>query len=111
MLKKIFVDKREVTVFVALLLFLITLPISYGLNSVSAIIIGALFVLDKPNEIKIKLKKLRNNKLFLGFLIYFLIQVIGLLYTQNIKSGLKEIVQLLPLISIPITLLSEHVIF
>lgn len=109
MLKKIFVDKREVTVFVALLLFLITLPISYGLNSVSAIIIGALFVLDKSNEIKIKLKKLRNNKLFLGFLIYFLIQVIGLLYTQNIKSGLKEIVQLLPLISIPITLLSEHV--
>jgi hypothetical protein len=109
MLKKIFIDKREITVFVTMLLFLTTLPISYGLNSVSAIIIGALFVLDCPNRIKLKLNKLRGNKLFLGFLIYFLIQVIGLLYTQNVKSGLKEIVQLLPLVSIPITLLSEQV--
>lgn len=108
MIKTLFVVKRERTVLIALVLFLITLPISYGLNSVSAIIIGALFVLDNPKRIQQKFSSLIKNKFFILLLCFYGIQLIGALYSENSKQAFRGLTTLFPFIALPITLLSEQ---
>jgi len=66
-----FLKKRENILLTALALFLITLPLSYNFNSISAIFIGALFFVDKPKKIALKLRELVKNRLFLLFFSFF----------------------------------------
>ncbi|PSG90260.1 O-antigen ligase family protein [Aurantibacter aestuarii] len=101
--------KREDYFLSVLALFLITLPISYGLNSISVILIGVFFFIDKTANISLKLKRLKSNKLFLLFLLFFLVQLIGLFYTQDFNRGLKLIQNFLPFLVLPLTLLSEPI--
>ena len=102
--------KREDYFLSVLALFLITLPISYGLNSISVILIGVFFFIDKTANILLKLKRLKSNKLFLLFLLFFLVQLIGLFYTQDFNRGLKLIQNFLPFLVLPLTLLSEPIL-
>ena len=101
--------KRDNLLLVTLAIFLITLPISYGLNSVSVILIGSFFFLDKKTNILNKIKILKQNKLFLLFLLFFIIQLIGLFYTEDFKRGTKLIQNYLPFVVIPLTILSEQI--
>jgi len=101
--------KREYFFLGVLALFLITLPISYGLNSISVILIGVFFFIDKKSNILLKLKRLKNNKLFLLFILFFSVQLIGLFYTQDFSRGIKLIQNFLPFLVLPLTLLSEPI--
>ncbi|WP_452225480.1 O-antigen ligase family protein [Lacinutrix chionoecetis] len=89
------------------MLFVVTLPVSYGLNSVSAIVLGVFFFLDYKENFKRKFKVLKNNKLFLLFLLIVIVQLIGLLYTNNMSRGLKTVQTFLPFIALPLTMLTE----
>lgn len=108
MIRTLFVTKRERTVLIALGLFLVTLPISYGLSSVSAIIIGCLFVLDTPQRIKQKTTQLFKNKFFLILLCFFVIQLIGTLYSENTKQAIRGVRILFPFVALPMTILTER---
>ena len=100
---------RENLLLVTLALFLITLPISYGLNSISVILMAIFFFIDKKANILLKLKRLKSNKLFLLFLLFFSVQLLGLLYSEDFKRGSKLIQNFLPFVVIPLTLLSEYI--
>ena len=108
MIRTLFVLKRERTVLIALGLFLATLPISYGLNSVSAIVIGCLFVLDTPQRIKQKTQALFKNKFFIILLCFFGIQLIGTLYSENTKQAIRGLRILFPFVALPMTILTEQ---
>lgn len=92
---------------IALSLFLFTLPISYGLNTVSAIVIACLFFVDAPKTIKEKSIKLLNNKFFTILLCFFSIQLVGILYSNNLYEAFGNIRTLLPIIVLPMTILTE----
>lgn len=107
MIKTLFIIKRERSLLIALSLFLITLPISYGLNTVSTIVIACLFFVDDFKTIKEKSKKLLHNKFFNILLCFFTIQLVGILYSNNLDEAIGNIRTLLPIIVLPMTILTE----
>ncbi|KZS41440.1 hypothetical protein AWE51_22315 [Aquimarina aggregata] len=89
--------------------FLVTLPITFNLNSILLIGIVVFFVLDKQENLKNKIKNQLKNKLVLAMILYFLVQCIGMIYTENIDEGLKRITTCIPFLVLPIVLVSEPI--
>lgn len=99
--------KREQVYYFLLLVFLIALPIRVAYSSIAAIVLGVFFILDRPQNIKTKFNRAIKSRIYQMFLLYFFIQLIGLLYTENMVKGVKEVRQLIPIIILPLTILSE----
>lgn len=107
-LNTLFVAYRQKTYTVLLLFFIITLPTGYVLNSVSVILLGLFFFTDTLKNIQLKFFKLKSNKLYLVFILFFVVQVIGLIHTENMRYGLKLVKGFLPIIILPLTVLTER---
>jgi O-antigen ligase len=91
--------------FILLLLVITTLIISWFNVNSYFIIITVLFLLVTEN-MREKLRIIFSNKLFLGFFILGLLEVAGLLYTDNLKMGWKNIENKSMLVAIPFILLA-----
>ena len=90
-------------------LFLISFPQKAIFGSLSSILLTLFFFIDNGKRINFKIKLLIKNKVFKLFFCFFMLQVFGLLWTNNLDKGFKEIIQLLPIIGLPITLLTEDI--
>ena len=91
--------------FILLLLVITTLIISwFNVNSYFIIILmGCLFVTEKPLE---KLRTVFSNKLFLGYFALGLVELAGMLYTDNMKTGWRNVESKATLVAIPFILLA-----
>ncbi|WP_338358638.1 O-antigen ligase family protein [Yeosuana marina] len=86
--------------FYSICLVAITMPLTFEINSIAIIlaaIVNFLYVTKKQN-----LKLLLPNKKDMLFIVYYLIIVISLLYTENIGMGLKNLEYNLSFIIIPV---------
>lgn len=101
--------KREDIYFFLLAAFLVALPLRVAYGGITSAVLSAFFILDTPNNIKRKIRIVTASKTYIIFLGFFILQLIGLLYTENFTKGNKEIVQLLPLVTLPLTLLTEKI--
>ncbi|WP_299900433.1 O-antigen ligase family protein [uncultured Aquimarina sp.] len=106
---KTFIKYREDIYSVIVLLGLISFMLSYALNSISVILLIVFFFLDSKENIINKLSYLRNNKVFLLYVLFFLTQIIGLLYSSNVSYGLKKITLLIPVLFVPGVIISETI--
>lgn len=80
---------------ISFILFIVTLPFSVLLNSIS-IILMIIFSITKIKEFNFKF-----NIFLILPIIYFLIKLIGLWYSNDLKSGYFEIEKSLVLIAMP----------
>jgi len=99
--------KRHQIFFFLLVAFMLSYPVTYNLNSQVLIGILIFFFIDKKANIINKLKTVRRNKIIFVFLIYFSVQIIGLIYTQDMKRGIDILTRLLPFLFLPTIVISE----
>ena len=97
---------RELVYIVLLAFIAFSLTLSYQLNSISIILLAVFYLCDK-NLIS-KVKGLSFNVAYF-YLIYFIIHVIGLLITENMQEGLKEVTVKLSFLLLPIIIFSEKI--
>lgn len=86
----------------SLILVILTLPFDIRLNGAMI----ALFTLLRIRDVDFRknLKSIFSNKLLWVFISYYLFEIIGLLYTENLNVGLNLIETQLSLIIFPIAL-------
>lgn len=94
-----------ILIFIVLFAFLI----SYAITAISVFTLLVFFFLDKKDSIKHKFYQGKSNKLIIFYVIFFLIQCIGLFYTTNIEFGIKRIMVLLPVLFLPLVVITEKV--
>ncbi|WP_208151997.1 O-antigen ligase family protein [Winogradskyella pelagia] len=86
---------------------LVSFVVSYAVSNIVAYLLLALFLFDLPSNLKTKFKTLYANKIVLGFILLFLIQVFSLLYSTNTTEGLRRVEVLLPLLFLPLVIYAE----
>ena len=93
----------------ALLLFFVSfsLSVGYKLSSISIIILTIFFILDK--RLFHKLKLLKNNNIVYFFIAYFIINLLGLLYTTDFIKGKAEVTVKLTFFILPIIIFTEEI--
>ena len=80
---------------------------SYAINSISIILLFVFFFTDSKDNIKYKFKTLKNNKIVVIYVLFFLAQLLGMFYTQNTTTGWVKIQQFLPVFFLPLIAFSE----
>lgn len=80
---------------------------SYAINSISIILLLVFFFTDSKENIKYKIKILKNNKIVVIYVLFFLAQLLGMFYTQNTTTGWVKIQQFLPVFFLPLIAFSE----
>ncbi len=99
MLKSIKVN-HSALYFAGLLLMVVSLPLSLFTLSVSQFIILGNWIWEA--DFKNKIKSLFNNKPVLVLVSFYLLHVIGLIYTTDIDYALKDLRIKLPLLALPV---------
>ena len=102
------IKKRESIFFVLTTFVFLTFTISYALNSISLFLFIPFFFLDKKQRIKEKLFALKKNKTVILFVSFFLVQAIGITYSQDINFAIKRTLVMLPLLFLPAILFVEE---
>jgi O-antigen ligase len=93
-------------VYFALLMLVITTIIISWFNINSYFIIILMLFLFVTENIGKKLRVIFSNKLFLGFFALGVIELLGMLYTDNVKIGWKNVESKATLVAIPFILLA-----
>jgi O-antigen ligase len=88
-----------------LLLIIVTLPFTILTNSFLVILLSLNWIL--AGKFKHKFRSLSGNKLALGFVCFYILHLIGLLYTTDLKSGLADIQTKLSILVFPLILVSS----
>ena len=106
-MEKIAIIKREHVYMFLLVLFIASFPITYNLNARVFIALAVFFLIESKSNLKAKMNSVKNNKMVLAMAIYFLVQVLGLIHTEDLKRGLDIVTRNLPFLLLPTILLSE----
>ena len=99
---------RERIFFILLLLVFTTFTISFALNSISVFLFIPFFFLDTRENIKEKWRVIKTNKVVLLYVLFFIAQIIGICYSQNISLAIKRVTVMLPLLFLPAILSVER---
>lgn len=94
--------KSNLLLFTGLLLLVTGLPLSLFLTSISQFVLAGSFFLE--GEFRNKIERLKQNKLALIFLSFWLIHALGLLWTTDMNEGIKDLRIKLPFLILPIVL-------
>ncbi len=98
--------QREYLYLVILGLITVTATLGYLINSISIILLALFYVIDKNLWSKIKGNSYRIVFFYLG---YFVLHLLGLLYTDNMKEGGDEVTVKLAFLIIPIVVFTEKI--
>ena len=98
--------KREFIYLILLGLVLVTATLGYRINSVSIILMALFYVSDKNLIAKVKTIPF---KVFYFYLGYFVLHLLGLLYTENIDKGSQEVTVKLAFLILPLVIFTEKV--
>ena len=100
--------KKRPLIYIFLINILISsFVFSYAINSISIILLLVFFFTDSKENIKYKIKILKNNKIVVIYVLFFLAQLLGMFYTQNTTTGWVKIQQFLPVFFLPLIAFSE----
>ncbi len=85
------------------LIFLLTIsfPLGFLINTLSIYAILIFFFLDYKKNISSKLKDFTKSRLVMFYFLFFVVQLFGLIYSENFTKGLTRSTQLLPFIFLP----------
>lgn len=98
---------REQIYVVLLLLFVASYPVTYNLNARVIIALSVFYLIDSKSNLKNKWNSIKSNKVIAIMAFYFLIQVLGLIHTEDLKRGFDTVTRNLPFLLLPTILWSE----
>lgn len=101
---KSIVNNRENIYFLLLLLLLVFLSKGYHFSSNMIVVICVFYLIDK--NLKEKIKRI-DIKLYLPFVLVFVIHLIGILYSDNTQKAISGVIARLSFILLPPIILSE----
>lgn len=108
MINKFYLNRKKIYTILIFIVFF-TFLISYAASAISVFTLFAFFFIDKKDFIKHKLREAKSNKLIILYVVFFLIQCIGLLYTTNIDFGIKRVTVMFPVLFLPLVVMTEKV--
>lgn len=98
--------RRYIYMFLLLTGFL-SFILSFAINNIVVWGLLVFYVVDKKQNLIYKLKVAWQNHLIPIFILFFLCQVIGILYSTNTSQALDRVLSMAPLLFIPMILVSE----
>jgi len=102
-----FKNKRPLIYIFLINILISSFVFSYAINSISIILLFVFFFTDSKENIKNKFKTLKNNKIVVFYVLFFLAQLLGMCYTQNTATGWMKIQKFLPVFFLPLIAFSE----
>jgi len=101
------IKSREKVFVVLVALVFLTFTVSYALNIISIYLFIPFFFLDTREKIKQKITSVKKNRAVLFSVLFFIAQVIGILYSENMALAIKRSMVMLPLLFLPAILSVE----
>lgn len=98
---------REKVYSTLILFLLISFIFSYAINSICTFLFILFFIVDNKNNIVKKTRIIKSKKHVLFYIIFFLIQVFGLFYSEDIQTGFDKTIKFIPLMFLPLVIESE----
>lgn len=103
-----FLKYREpLLVFLIVLVFL-SFTLSFAINSIATFLLLAVFFFDSPEEIRKKVQRIVSDRLVMLYVVFFAVQLVGLLYSEDFKQGLRRVSVLIPILFVPAVLCAER---
>ncbi|GAB4153915.1 MAG: hypothetical protein Tsb0033_01120 [Winogradskyella sp.] len=82
--------------------------LSYAITNIASVLLLAMFFVDKKSGLANKFKSIKRNKIIGLYVAFFVIQLVGLIYTANLDEGLRRVTVLLPLFFLPMVVIAEQ---
>jgi O-antigen ligase len=105
-LKNKYQQKIQLVNYYALLLFVFWLPLSDNFIPLAMSLWILTWLLE--GNFKSRFQSFPHKKIYIAFLIYFLLTIFSIIYSNNIESGLIEVQQRLSLVLFPIILIGSN---
>ncbi len=94
--------KNRETYFLILLgITFISFILSYAISNIAIFLFILYFFIDNKKSIKEKLHQIKNNKIVLLYVLFFVAQLIGVFYSQNIDIAKRKVLIMLPIFFLP----------
>ena len=81
--------------------------LSYAVTNIAVYLLLALFLMDNKASLKAKFRVIKETKIIGLFAVFFLVQLLSLLYSENIEEGLRRVTVMLPMLFLPSIIISE----
>lgn len=105
---KIILNNRELIFSVLIITILLSFIVSYAISNICVFLLIGFFFLDHKKNILKKVKTICKNKLVITYLLFFLIQMIGSLYSDNKLFAIRKLEIMLPILFLPSILSVER---
>lgn len=99
---------REKLLACLILLQIISFTLSYALSSITCLLLLVFFFVDEKSNISKKIKRIFKDKLVMTYMLFFLAQLIGCFYSENIGMAFRRTEIMLPLLFMPAILSVEQ---
>lgn len=101
------IKHREKVLLILIALVFLSFIFSYALSNISMFIFNVFFFLDSKKRIREKWEEIKKNKIVILYVLFFLIQVIGIFYSENVSFAITRTKVMLPLLFLPAILSVE----
>lgn len=110
MTTKVFFSTHRKQIYGAIIVLLLSAyMVSFALMSITTFVLLLFFFLDSKANLKLKWQHIKSNKIIVLYMLYFICQCIGLIYSSNIGYGLKRVNTLLPILFLPSIVYTEKI--
>lgn len=103
----IIIKHRDKIVYSLYFIICIAFILSYAITNIASILLLVVFFIDKKTNLLYKLQTIKTNKVIWLYILFVLVQVIGLSYTANLDEGFRRITVLMPLLYLPAVVIAE----
>ena len=101
---------RQYIIALLVLTLFVCFSISYAISNIATFALVGVFFLDSKQQLSLKFKAFKTSKLVWCYVMFFIIQLIGLLYSKNLTEGFRRIEVMLPIILVaPIVCLEYRI--
>lgn len=104
-----YIKIRPIIYAILITILLCSFMFSYAINSISIALLVVFFWIDKKEHLSSKLRSLKKSPIVFLYTLFFISQLIGLLYSTNLQMGIKKVTQLLPVLLLPIVAITEKI--
>lgn len=105
--RSLVIKKRKEIFRVLILLFLCTFPTGFKLNTILIYAIFLTFLFDNKLNLKLKIKKILNSKLFYLYCLYVFIQLLGFIHSDDLSRGIRILTLNIPTLILPAVIIGE----
>ena len=95
------IKTRENILALMMLTVFVSFTLSFALTNIIIFLFIAFFFFDTRANLKLKFNGILKDKLALMYMLFFLIQVVGIIYSQDKPSAIRRVEVMLPILFLP----------